>query len=470
MPIATYQTLGLDDDDSGAPSFLSRHYPADAFSVIVIDECHRSAWGRWSEVLRRNPGAIHIGLTATPRQLRDSSRSNTDDASITANNLHYFGEPVYEYTLIEAQEDGYLSACEIVQLKPSIDWASFSRAQVLAQGVLDARTGRYLTADELKPSYVAESIDRDLLMPVRINAMCDDLFKRLCAHGGPEQKVIIFCTRDAHADRVVQRLQNNYAAWCQAEGRTPKDHYAFKCTDQGGADWLPSLRGSSERCFIACTVDLLATGVDIERLNAVVFFRYLSSAILFYQMVGRGTRIDEPTHKYKFWLYDYTGVTALFGTDFLTATPVPRKKKSDDSGDGGDGGDDRDDDDSDAPPLPELRGGQPVLTLPQGRFILQRVQGRDVRTPVDEYRQAMVARVLSEAATLHDFRGLWVAAEKRRALVDHLLGEHYLPDTVRDLMDMVVFDQFDLFAHFGYREKALTRPEREAAYLGAHAH
>jgi type I restriction enzyme R subunit len=57
-------------------------------------------------------------------------------------------------------------------------------------------------------------------------------------------------------------------------------------------------------------VDLLEAGVDIERLNAVVFFRYLQSPIKFYQMVGRGTRIHEETQKYKFWLYDYTGVTA----------------------------------------------------------------------------------------------------------------------------------------------------------------
>ena len=70
--IATYQTLGLDDEDDGYASFLKEHYPENAFSVIVIDECHRSAWGRWSEVLKRNPEAIHIGLTAMPRQLRNS--------------------------------------------------------------------------------------------------------------------------------------------------------------------------------------------------------------------------------------------------------------------------------------------------------------------------------------------------------------------------------------------------------------
>src|SRR3981081_3274071 len=99
-----------------------------------------------------------------------------------------------------------------------------------------------------------------------------------------------------------------------------------------GADMIEPMRGSGERAFVACTVDLLEAGVDIERLNAVVFFRYLQSAIKFYQMVGRGTRIHEETHKYKFWLYDYTGVTDLFGTAFITKPP------SSSGGSGGDGG------------------------------------------------------------------------------------------------------------------------------------
>jgi hypothetical protein len=45
--IATYQTLGLDDETDEVASFLTEHYPEDAFSVIIIDECHRSAWGKW---------------------------------------------------------------------------------------------------------------------------------------------------------------------------------------------------------------------------------------------------------------------------------------------------------------------------------------------------------------------------------------------------------------------------------------
>ena len=65
--IATYQTLGVSTDDDD-PSFLVENYPENYFSHIVIDECHRSAWGKWSEVLKRNPNAIQIELPPTPRQ------------------------------------------------------------------------------------------------------------------------------------------------------------------------------------------------------------------------------------------------------------------------------------------------------------------------------------------------------------------------------------------------------------------
>jgi type I restriction enzyme R subunit len=100
--IATYQTLGLDDEE-GFASFLTEDYGEDAFSVIIIDECHRSAWGKWSEVLKRNPNAIHIGLTATPRKLKEDKHAPAEDQEITANNHQYFGDPVYEYTLIQAR-------------------------------------------------------------------------------------------------------------------------------------------------------------------------------------------------------------------------------------------------------------------------------------------------------------------------------------------------------------------------------
>lgn len=461
--IATYQTLGLDDDE-GFASFLSEHYGENAFSVIIIDECHRSAWGKWSEVLRRNPDAIHIGLTATPRQLHESKKATVEDKEITANNIKYFGEPVYEYTLIEAQEDGYLAACEIVKRKASIDNTVFTREEILKAGVKDIRTGKPLTEEDLpKAEYTGKNFDDELFIELRTPKMCEDLFKLLCQNGGPEQKVVIFCTREIHADRVAMHMNNLYARWCKEQGQAPKDYYAFKCMGgpNNGADMIEPMRGSGERAFIACTVDLLEAGVDIERLNAVVFFRYLQSPIKFYQMVGRGTRIHEETEKYKFWLYDYTDVTSLFGTDFITKPP----RLGSGGKDGGGNGSDDDDEEGDSPGV-GLIAGHGVIVDPQGRFILSRgADGKDTPIPVDEYRREVIQRVLSEAHNLDEFRELWIETQKRRQLIDHLLGDNFSPEVIREIDQMSDFDLYDFFGHHGYHARALKRPERGEHYI-----
>lgn len=461
--IATYQTLGLDDDD-GFASFLTEFYGEDAFSVIIIDECHRSAWGKWSEVLKRNPNAIHIGLTATPRKLHEDKDAPAEDQEITANNLQYFGEPVYEYTLIQAQDDGYLAACEIVKRKASIDNRVFTKEEILKAGVKDIRTGLPLTAADLtKDEYTGKDFDDELFIELRTPKMCEDLFQLLCQNGGPEQKVIIFCTREIQADRVAQHMNNLYTRWCRERGQTPKDYYAFKCMGgpNNGSDMIEPMRGSSERAFIACTVDLLEAGVDIERLNAVVFFRYLQSSIKFYQMVGRGTRIHEETQKYKFWLYDYTDVTQLFGTEFISRPP---SRGGGGDGDGEDGGTSGGGYGDDGPAVAEI-GGQAVLINPQGQFILVRRDGRDTPIPVDDYRREMIQRVLTEAHSLNDFRALWIEQQKRRKFIDYLLGENLSPELIREIDQMSDFDLYDFFGHHGYHARALKRPERGELYV-----
>jgi type I restriction enzyme R subunit len=147
--VATYQTLGIDRAD-GDPSFLLRHYPENYFSHIIIDECHRSAWGEWSVVLTRNPGAVQIGLTATPRQI--DTHEGTDearvDAQVTADNLKYFGEPVYEYGLAQAMEDGYLAACEIQMAQVDLDATGLTAADIVLRNPRNANTGQPLTAAE----------------------------------------------------------------------------------------------------------------------------------------------------------------------------------------------------------------------------------------------------------------------------------------------------------------------------------
>jgi type I restriction enzyme R subunit len=465
--IATYQTLGIDEDGDG--SFLTDHYGEDAFSVIIIDECHRSAWGKWSQVLTRNPNAIQIGLTATPRKLKPPKHTKqspavaaalADDEAITAHNVKYFGEPVYEYTLVQAQEDGYLAACEIVKRKPSIDSEVFTRDEIVKAGVRDIKTGRPLTADDLKKDeYTGKDFDDELFIDLRTPKMCDDLFELLCENGGPEQKVIVFCTRDIQADRVQLRMNNLYAEWCKANGKERKEDYAFKCTSKGGADKIDIMRGSGERAFIACTVDLLEAGVDIERLNAVAFFRYLQSSIKFYQMVGRGTRIHEETQKYKFWLYDYTGVTDLFGTEFISSPP-----RSGGGGGGGSGGDDDDDGDDDGLPIPVM-GVPSIVILKGGHHIMCNRDGRETPVPVDEYRREVLQRVLAEAHNLDDFRSLWIEVKKRRQLINHILGDNFSPEAIRNADKMEDFDLYDYFGKLSYHARALKRPERGREYV-----
>lgn len=119
--IATYQTLNVSSENEDAKFFIE-NYPIDYFSHIIIDECHRSAWGKWSIVLKRNPNAIQIGLTATPRYWEGGSEEERkEDEEITANNLKYFSEPVYEYDMGQGIEDGYLPACEIIKREINLD-------------------------------------------------------------------------------------------------------------------------------------------------------------------------------------------------------------------------------------------------------------------------------------------------------------------------------------------------------------
>ena len=178
--IATYQTLGIDRED-GDPSFLFRHYPENYFSHIVIDECHRSAWGKWSVVLTRNANAVQIGLTATPRQIKcdEDTRESRIDAEVTSDNLKYFGEPVYEYGLAQAMEDGYLAACEIQMAQVNLDATGLTAADIVVRNPRNANTWQPLSATDIAAAYEKADFESSLLLPDRVNAMCLDLFTRL---------------------------------------------------------------------------------------------------------------------------------------------------------------------------------------------------------------------------------------------------------------------------------------------------
>jgi type I restriction enzyme R subunit len=88
-----------------------------------------------------------------------------------------------------------------------------------------------------------------------------------------------------------------------------------------------------------------------------------------------------------------------------------------------------------------------------------------VPIPVDDYRREMIQRVLREAQNLDEFRQLWIESQKRRKLIDHLLGANFSPELIREIDQMTDYDIYDLFAHHGYHARALKRPERKIIYL-----
>ncbi|HJP88804.1 MAG TPA: DEAD/DEAH box helicase family protein [Candidatus Limnocylindrales bacterium] len=457
--IATYQTLDIDTDDADA-DFLDINYPPDYFSHIVIDECHRSAWGKWSKVLTMNPNGVQVGLTATPRQI-DYGRS-TDaqvDAAISADNVRHFGEPVYEYDIGQAIEDGYLAACEIVRRDIFLGGSPFAERETgLEQDDLwgttlaDAITGELVGVGETRERYEAGAFESKLLLPDRVEAMTADLFDLLLATGGPEQKTIIFCARDQHADGVAIAMNNRYAAWCKDNGRKPADPYAFKCTAAShGGDYLADLRGASRSHFIATTVDLLTTGVDVPVVRNIVFFKYVRSPITFYQMIGRGARLDPASGKLMFRVYDYTAATRLFGEAFRTRATVERDTPS-----------------PEGPTGPTERTiqvqGIDVRLGDAGIAILTTVDGVARPVTLEEYKERIAASLVEEAATLDEFRKRWIKPAERRALIAQLPDAGRSAGLVRTVEEMSDFDLYDVLAELGYGLEPKTRLARAEAF------
>jgi type I restriction enzyme, R subunit len=467
--IATYQTLDVDTDQADA-NFLTTHYPENYFSHIIIDECHRSAWGKWSQVLKRNPDAVQVGLTATPRHLVGVDLSAyPEDQHITADNLAFFGEPVYEYDMSQGIQDGYLAACEIIRQDIFLDnkpdnerITGLDKADLQGKVIRDGITGQIYQVNEIQAHYEAANFEDEILLPDRVQAMCADLFNLLLASGGPEQKTIIFCTRDSHADRVAVEMNNLYAAWCRNLGRRPAAFYAFKCTAaSSGNDYLADLRGASRHHFIAATVDLLSTGVDVPIVQNIVFFKYVRSPIAFYQMVGRGTRIYPPTGKLMFRVYDYTDATRLFGEAFLTRAPVYSDVKDSLPVD-------RDQLAPDEASSLQVEGFT-IQVTPAGRCILTMVDGKAMPVSVEEYKQHLAERLVAEAPTLDDFRLCWVQPQQRQALMAALPDGGRAPALVRTLENMNEYDLYDVMAELGYGMAPRTRQERAAAFAYKHA-
>lgn len=464
--IATYQTLGVSTDDDD-PSFLVENYPKNYFSHIVLDECHRSAWGKWSEVLKRNPDAVQIGLTATPRRIKvpDGIVISPEDERIAADNVKHFGEAVYEYTYQQAVEDGYLAACVIQPGNVNIDDTGLTIDEIMVLKPRHAITGMPMTRDELQEVYTNHDYERKIMLPDRVLIMCRNLFDYLIETGSPLQKTIIFCVRESHASAVAAAMNNLYVDWCNSHGIEHSKravHYTFNCTYHEGKDYVADMKGSTKDYFVAATVDLLSTGVDIPPLRNIAFFRYMQSPIAVMQMFGRGTRLFED--KLMFTLYDYTDATRLLGEEYISKPKAPLPSGDDPDDDGEDDGDDGGDGDGGSIPNIITADGVECYITNGSKYVVTEINGKTGRMPLEEYKEAIAQRLVESYNTIDSFRTAWVDPSTRQEIINDLVHSGYGPEVVRTVEDMHAFDIYDVLAELAYGSEPKTRSTRVSSF------
>lgn len=265
--------------------------PPDFFDLIIIDECHRSGFGTWNEILRHFPQAIQLGMTATPK------RSDNIDT------YAYFGEPVFTYSLGQGIDDGFLANYKVHKVTTNFDKEGLDLATAEASGAEIYVPPDAVTQDH----YDTPDFERQVTMPDRVERHCVHLSNLLKLYGRKE-KTIVFCVSMAHAEQVTTLLNR-----LNQDLNIPDYAVRIVSEEASAQDLLEKFQAVERPTpVVATTVDLLTTGVDAPSVRNIVFFKTISSPTVFKQIVGRGSRLCEDTDKYWFRIIDYTRATRLF--------------------------------------------------------------------------------------------------------------------------------------------------------------
>jgi len=274
--------------------------PIHAFDIIIADECHRGYTAqeesKWREVLKHFDG-IRIGLTATP----------------AAHTLAFFKEVAFRYEYERAVKEGHLVDYDAVSVKSDITVNGAFLKEGEEVGLKDTKTGQMVfdvLEDErqLEP----ESNEAKWTAPDRNKKIVKELKKYLLSQEetlGHFPKTLIFAENDlphtSHCDQLIDILRDEF---------NRGDAFVQKITGNPNVDRpLQKIREFRNRQNpgIVVTVDMLSTGVDVPRIENIVFLRPVKSRILFEQMMGRGTRLCPEISKTHFTVFDCFGGTLL---------------------------------------------------------------------------------------------------------------------------------------------------------------
>jgi type I restriction enzyme R subunit len=292
--------------------------PPESFDVIVIDECHRSIYSVWQQVLDYFD-AFLVGLTATP----------------AAHTYGFFHQNlVMEYGHEEAVADNVNVDFEVYKIRTKIseEGSVIEAAAEPVVGKRDTRTRkvRWEASDE-PIAYDAQKLDRAVVAPDQIRTIVRTFRDRVCTEIFPGRehvpKTLVFAKSDSHAEDIVGIVREECG-----KGNDFCRKITYKVTGKKTKDLIHEFR-TSFNPRIAVTVDLVATGTDIRPIEVVMFLRSVKSRVLFEQMKGRGVRTISKTElhqvtpdapaKTHFVIVDCVGVTE---SDLADTQPLERKK------------------------------------------------------------------------------------------------------------------------------------------------
>lgn len=450
--LSLYQAVSGNEEEKN----IYKQFSRDFFDLVVVDECHRGSADEekaWHQILTYFDSATHIGMTATPKETNEVS------------NIHYFGEPVYSYTLKQGIEDGFLAPYKVVRMELDKDLFGWRPEK----GKVD-KHGQEIE-DRI---YNQKDFDKTLILEQRTQLVARTITQYLKGTNRFD-KTIVFCENIDHAERMRQALVNENA---DLVSQNPK--YVMRITgdEQEGKAQLDNFIDPTERYpVIACTSKLMTTGVDAQTCKLIVLDQSIRSMTEFKQIVGRGTRINEAYGKFWFTIIDFKKATELFADpDFdgepvqvylpgVDGNPVPPEEFDEQNitdeirGSGDDLGqsDWQDDEEGEehTPPIKYVINDVPV------RVIAERVQyygndGKLITESLKDYTRNSVKKAYS---SLDEFLQSWTSAGKKKLVVEELekLGvfwEALYDEVGKDL------DPFDLICHIAYGQPPLTRRER----------
>lgn len=511
---ATYQTLYSEKDEKR----LYQDYPPEFFDMVIIDECHRSGYGRWKEILEYFKSAVHFGMTATPK--RDD---NIDTYA-------YFGTPVYVYSLGQGIEDGFLAPYRIHKIYMNIDKkGGLSLNDVASDGaVIDAPEGI-----ELKDFYSVGEFERTIILPDRTEAMTKKLAEILRIYGITE-KTMVFCVTKEHALDVVKILQNELGSEIVSSGINADDFVVRIVDEEPNARKLVDRLADAEyqTPVIAVSVDLLSTGVDVPPVKNIVLMKPIASKVLFKQIMGRGSRINEDANKFFFRIIDFVDAVRLLDpwdlppeepglqipegpfdyflrgkvVDSENGAPVQSARitailginmlkpaKTDKNGDfliegcphsqikiKVDAKDYRLRE-VNATPTPSKTQIAIVIELKrkkekeEGKIIVKginvyieeetyvEVEGKKLNKA--RYIEYAKENVRKKVLTLDDLRRIWIDKDQRKQFLQDLARKSINPELIARLLDRPDADAFDIIAHVAFDAPILSRDDRAQALL-----